>query len=80
MENVSGLQRVLASVVIMQVLKWVTDMSRRNRSQFDGLPALGKTHDHAPTLGCLECPFPGGAKSCLQREGGNIRMFTLLSF
>lgn len=55
-------------------------------SQFDGSLALGKTHDLAPTLGGLECThppsFPGEARSRLQRdrEVGNIRMFTLLSF
>lgn len=27
-------------------------------SQFDGSLALGKTHDLAPTLGCLECTHP----------------------
>lgn len=81
LEDVSVLYRVLASVVI-QVLKWATDVGRSNTSQFDGSLALGKTHDLALTLGCLECSFPGGARGCLQREGhvGNIRMFTLLSF
>lgn len=72
----------LEGSVIIHILKWATDMSRRSTSRFDGSLALGKRHDLVTTLGCLECPFPGGARSCLQREGevGNIRMFTLLSF
>lgn len=75
---------VLASAVI-QVWKWVTDVGRRDVSQFDA--GSGEDTRSCPHQGgCLECAHPpsflGESRSLLQREGevGNIRMFTLLSF
>lgn len=81
----AGPWRDLASIVI-RVLKWATDMGRRNMCQFDGSLALSKTLDLVPTPDAwnvlIPPSFPGEARSCLQREGevGNIRMFALLSF
>lgn len=74
---------VLASVV-MQVRKWVTDMGGRGVSQFDA--SSGEDTRSCPHRGCLECAHPpscpGESRSLLRREGegGNVRMFTLLSF
>lgn len=43
-------------------------------SQFDGSLALGKTHDLATTLGCLECThpssFPGEARESVAKGKG----------